>query len=64
MENLAAYTKAGTNPAFISINRLFDRTVEIIVRNEVNEHCNCVGTTASIKLTEDQYLCLLAQLKG
>lgn len=64
MTNLASYTKAGTNPAFISINQRPDRMVEIIVRNEVKENCGCVGTTASIKLTEDQFLNFLAQLKG
>lgn len=64
MENLAAYTKAGSNPAYVSINRHPDRTVEITVRNEVKESCGCVGTTACIKLTEDQFLGLLAQLKG
>lgn len=55
MKNLAAFTHAGSNPGYVSINETDNHLVEITVRNTVNAHCNCPGTVANIVLTPAQY---------
>lgn len=60
MKNLAAFTVVGSNyPPFISINEC-EGHIEVTVRNHPRD--NQCGDTATIKLTEEQFVLLVRDI--